>query len=153
MTKASVRRLLPIALAVVIVAALAWFFRPAPATAPAPALTESARPAPGAALVEVALPETLSDRAQIGKRGFEAKCLACHGTNAAGQQGVAPPLVHKLYEPSHHSDAAFVMAAKNGVRAHHWPFGNMLPVAGLTDADALAIAAYVRELQRANGIN
>ena len=55
--------------------------------------------------------------------------------NAAGQNGVSSPLVHKIYEPSHHSDMAFVLAAKNGVRSHHWNFGNMPPVKGLTDAD------------------
>jgi hypothetical protein len=48
---------------------------------------------------------------------------------------------------------AFVLAAKNGVRAHHWKFGNMPPVKGLTQADVKYIARYVRELQRENGIN
>jgi cytochrome c len=108
--------------------------------------------AQGAPIVEVAIPAELSANAQIGKRVFEAKCAACHGTNAAGQNGVAPPLVHKIYEPNHHSDMAFVLAAKNGVRSHHWNFGNMPPVEGLTDGDVKMIARYVRELQAANGI-
>ena len=97
-------------------------------------------------------PAELSAEAQIGKVGFEAKCATCHGTNAAGQDGVAPPLVHKIYEPSHHGDAAFWLATQNGVRAHHWPFGNMPPIDGLTRADVRAITTYVRALQRANGI-
>ena len=108
--------------------------------------------AEGAPIVEVALPGELSPEAQIGKRAFEAKCATCHGANAAGQNGVAPPLVHEIYEPSHHSDMAFVLAAKNGVRSHHWSFGNMPPVEGLTDADVKYIARYVRELQKENGI-
>ena len=108
--------------------------------------------AQGAPIVEVALPAELSSEAQIGKRAFEAKCATCHGANAAGQNGVAPPLVHKIYEPNHHSDMAFVLAAKNGVRAHHWNFGNMAPVEGLTDADVKMIARYVRQLQAENGI-
>ncbi len=107
----------------------------------------------GPAMVDVAVPETLSANAEIGKMAFEAKCAECHGANAAGQDGVAPPLVHKIYEPSHHGDAAFLLAAKNGVRAHHWRFGNMPPVEGVTDGDVKMIVAYVRELQRANGIN
>lgn len=107
----------------------------------------------GDPIVEVALPSELSQTAEVGKRVFDTSCAACHGANAAGQNGVAPPLVHKIYEPSHHSDAAFLLAAKNGVRAHHWNFGNMPPVEGLTDADVKMVAAYVRELQRANGIN
>lgn len=107
----------------------------------------------GAPIVQVALPDQLSPEAQMGKRAFDAKCAACHGANAAGQNGVAPPLVHRTYEPSHHSDMAFFMAAQNGVRAHHWTFGNMPPVEGLTRADIQAIVAYIRELQQANGIN
>ena len=104
-------------------------------------------------LAEVLLPKTLSQSAQIGKRAFGAKCVACHGINAAGQVGVAPPLVHKIYEPSHHGDESFQRAVSLGVRAHHWPFGNMPAVEGLTRGDVVMVAAYIRELQRANGIN
>lgn len=107
----------------------------------------------GAAIVQIVVPEELSTNAQIGKIGFEAKCAACHGVNAAGQNGVAPPLVHITYEPNHHGDASFIQAVKNGVRAHHWGFGNMPPVEGLTTGDVKMIVAYVRELQRANGID
>lgn len=107
----------------------------------------------GPPMVAVALPERLSEDARIGKTTFDAKCAACHGTNAAGQEGVAPPLVHKIYEPGHHGDAAFLLAARIGVRAHHWRFGNMPPVEGVTDDDVKMIATYVRELQRTNGID
>ena len=44
-------------------------------------------------------------------------------------------------------------AAALGVRGHHWRFGDMPPVEGLTRTDVAMIVAYVRELQRANGIN
>lgn len=116
--------------------------------------SETGEPQPsGAAMVQVIVPDTFSDNARIGQVAFEAKCAVCHGANAAGQDGVAPPLVHKIYEPSHHGDAAFLLAVKNGVRAHHWRFGNMPPVEGVTDGDVKMIVAYVRELQRANGIN
>ena len=132
-----------------VVGLLAWFVM-----APADPEPANAQTSPGgAAMVSVVVPETLSDQAQIGQRAFEAKCASCHGENAAGQDGVAPPLVHKIYEPSHHGDMAFVLAAQNGVRAHHWRFGNMPPVEGLTRGDVMNIVAYVRELQRANGIN
>ena len=109
--------------------------------------------AQGSPMVEVRLPDTLSAQAQIGQRGFQAMCAECHGENAAGRNGMAPPLVHRIYEPSHHADAAFLRAAQNGVRAHHWNFGNMPPVEGITRAEITAITAYVRELQRTNGIN
>ena len=107
----------------------------------------------GLPMVEVVLPDALSSNAEIGKLAFEAKCSDCHGANAAGQDGIAPPLVHKIYEPSHHGDGSFLLAAKNGVRAHHWRFGDMPPIESVTDGDVKMIVAYVRELQRANGIN
>ncbi len=113
----------------------------------------SVQPKAGAAMVEVRLPAALSDQSILGKRAFDAVCASCHGENAAGQQGIAPPLIHKIYEPSHHADMAFVFAAQRGVKAHHWPFGNMPPVEGLTNADIATIVSYVRELQRENGIN
>ncbi|MCX7560897.1 cytochrome c [Sulfitobacter sp. F26204] len=105
------------------------------------------------ALVNVLLPESLSPEAQLGKRGFDAKCAACHGRNAAGRDGVAPPLVHIIYEPGHHGDESFQRAAALGVRAHHWRFGDMPPVTGVTSSDVAKITAYIRALQRTNGIN
>jgi len=107
----------------------------------------------GAPIASVRIPAAFSTDAQIGKRVFEAKCAVCHGTNAAGQNGVAPPLVNDIYRPGHHGDGAFVYAARNGVQSHHWNFGNMPPIEGLTDADVRYVARYVRELQRENGIN
>lgn len=106
----------------------------------------------GKPTVDVTVPP-LKGLALEGSKAFAANCSACHGANAAGNEGVGPPLVHKIYEPSHHGDMAFVLAAKNGVRQHHWPYGNMPPVEGVSDADIKAIIAYVRTLQRANGIN
>lgn len=112
----------------------------------------AAAPVEGGPIVKVTLPATLSDEAQVGKRAFDAVCAACHGQNATGKIGFGPPLVHKIYEPKHHGDMSFFMAVEQGVRAHHWPFGNMPPQQGLTRADVASIVTYVRELQRANGI-
>lgn len=108
--------------------------------------------AEGAAIAQITLPDELSDNARLGKSIFEGACAECHGTNAAGRNGVAPPLVHKIYEPSHHSDMAFLSAAQNGVKSHHWNFGNMPQVKGVTQGDVKMVVEYVRELQRANGI-
>ncbi|MEP4191598.1 MAG: c-type cytochrome, partial [Sneathiella sp.] len=74
-------------------------------------------------IVFVTLPATLSASAQTGRQSFDANCASCHGQNAAGQEGTAPPLIHKIYEPSHHGDGSFQRAVASGVRAHHWPFG------------------------------
>ena len=106
----------------------------------------------GTALVAIKTPEGYSQNAQIGQRLFEAKCADCHGPNAVGQAGVAPPVIHKIYEPNHHGDESFQRAVALGVRAHHWKFGNMPAVAGLTRAAVKSIIAYVRELQRHNSI-
>lgn len=106
----------------------------------------------GAPIVAVTMPE-ITGEARLGQRAFVAKCAACHGPDAGGRNGLGPPLVHKIYEPSHHGDAAFLLAAQNGVRSHHWPFGNMPPVEGITRAEVISIVAYVRTLQRANGID
>ena len=132
-----------------------WQFVGAEDTAVGHSMTppDTSEIAEGGPIVQVQLPDELSQQAALGKNIFEAKCSECHGENAAGQNGVAPPLVHKIYEPSHHSDMAFVLAAQNGVRAHHWNFGNMPKIEGLTQGDVKMVAAYVRELQRANGIN
>lgn len=104
-----------------------------------------------AAPAAVVLPAAFSDQAKIGERVFNAVCAACHGAAAAGTD-VGPPLVHRIYEPLHHGDHAFEMAVANGVRAHHWTFGDMPPQPALTRADLNTVIAYIRELQRANGI-
>ncbi|RSK32309.1 c-type cytochrome [Rhodovulum iodosum] len=102
-------------------------------------------------LATLTIPDLTEDQAS-GKALFDRNCAACHGANANGSdQG--PPLVHRVYEPSHHGDMAFLLAATRGVRAHHWRFGNMPAVEGVTNDDAAKITAYVRALQRANGIN
>lgn len=93
----------------------------------------------------------LSEPAQEGQTEFKANCAGCHGANAAGTN-LGPPLVHKIYEPSHHQDFAFRNAVQNGVQSHHWQFGNMRPVPQVSEADVERIICYVRELQRANGI-
>ena len=108
---------------------------------------------PGDPIVEVDVPQQLVGAEILGKMGFDAKCAACHGTNAAGVQGSGPPLVHKIYEPGHHGDMSFFLAVRRGTRSHHWRFGDMPPVEGLTESDVANIVAYVRALQRENGIN
>ncbi len=106
----------------------------------------------GDPIVKVKLPDKLSPRAQLGKKAFDSVCAACHGVNASGRYGHGPTFISRIYVPTHHGDEAFVFAAQNGVRSHHWPFGDMPPQKGLTRADLMNIAVYIRELQRANGI-
>ena len=143
-------------LAVAAIAAAGWYWSETRSSGATSLATRSGAtaPAPGAPMAQVVVPAELSAQAQQGEIFYTAACASCHGTDAAGQEGIAPPLVHRIYEPSHHDDMAFVLAARNGVRAHHWAFGNMPPVEQpLTDGELAAIIAYVRELQRANGIS
>ncbi|WP_029059641.1 c-type cytochrome [Stappia stellulata] len=105
----------------------------------------------GGALAEVIVPE-MTGEARLGETEFAENCASCHGANAAGRDGIGPPLVHRVYEPGHHADGAFYLAVARGVRAHHWTFGDMPPVAGVSPEEISRIVAYVRTLQRANGI-
>lgn len=104
-----------------------------------------------APMVAVAVPE-LTGLARQGADVFEENCAACHGANGAGNEGYGPPLLHPIYRPNHHADGSFFVAVQNGVRAHHWTFGDMPPVAGLSQSDILKIVTYIRELQRRNGV-
>ena len=94
---------------------------------------------------------TLSKMAQAGEELFNANCSICHGVKAAGT-GQGPTLIDKIYHPGHHPDFSFRNAVSNGVRQHHWVFGDMAPVAGVSSADVEKIICYVREIQRASGI-
>lgn len=86
-----------------------------------------------------------------GEQKFTANCSACHGAGGVGtKQG--PPLVHKVYEPNHHGDAAFLRAAANGVKSHHWQFGDMPKIDAVKPDDVEQIVKYVRWLQKQAGI-
>lgn len=104
------------------------------------------------ALVAIQMPQ-IKGNAAIGQSIFEGACVACHGSNAVGVEGAGPPLIHVIYETSHHADESFQRAVAMGVRSHHWQFGDMPPVEGLTRGDVAMVIAYIREIQRANGIN
>jgi len=102
-------------------------------------------------VVRVTVPE-LSRTASAGQEAFTAQCAGCHGPNAGGtDQG--PPLIHDWYRPGHHADVAFRLAAQRGVPQHHWNFGNMPPQPQVGDRSMQQIITFVRELQRANGID
>lgn len=132
-----------------------WAMRPAPQAPGQVGRPTGAAPAAATAsgeMVAVTVPE-LTGAALRGQQYFQAKCAVCHGPNAGGQEGKAPPLVHQYYRPAHHGDMAIRLAARRGVTSHHWRFGNMPPIEGLTDADLNDIIAFIRAVQRANGIS
>lgn len=99
---------------------------------------------------ELVIPD-LSDVAMKGKAAFEANCLVCHGSDATGSD-MGPPLVHKIYNPGHHSDEAFFLAGQRGTKQHHWRFGDMPAQSQVSYEQMALIIQYVREMQLANGI-
>jgi mono/diheme cytochrome c family protein len=102
------------------------------------------------ALREVVVP-VLSPQARAGELSYVERCAGCHGPHGAGSTR-GPALVHSVYRPAHHADGAFLLAVRRGVRAHHWSFGDMPPQTGVTDREVAEIIRYVRDLQKANGI-
>ena len=107
------------------------------------------RPDPSDEVRGVAIAD-LSARAAEGKAAFEAVCAACHGATAAGTDK-GPPLIHDIYNPGHHPDEAFRAAIADGARQHHWDFGPMPAVPGLSDAEVEAVIAFVRSRQELEG--
>jgi mono/diheme cytochrome c family protein len=101
-------------------------------------------------LAAVKLPE-MTPALNLGKLNYDAKCASCHGLNGAGTDK-GPTFLHRVYHPGHHGDGAFFLAPRRGVRAHHWPYGDMPPVPDVSDAQIEKIVLYVRALQRVNGI-
>ena len=119
-----------------------------PTITPAPTAAPTAAGATAGSAVAVApVPPEHTD----GEAQFNQLCSDCHGQGAMGTDK-GPPLVHRLYVPSHHGNAAFVNAIMNGVQAHHWQFGDMPPVAGVSGEQVRAITLYVRWIQEQNGI-
>ncbi len=107
-------------------------------------------PDPTAKPVNLVLP-VFTVEASEGRDLFAGNCATCHGDNASGSK-TGPPLIHDIYNPGHHPDESFYAATANGVRQHHWPYGNMPRIDNLEKNDIAKIIQYVRELQVANGI-
>jgi len=93
----------------------------------------------------------MTPRLNLGKLSYDAFCASCHGKTGGGTDK-GPTFIHRVYHPGHHGDGSFYVAAKKGARAHHWPFGDMKPVKGVTDAQLGPIIEYVRAVQKANGL-
>lgn len=93
----------------------------------------------------------LSPMAVAGRRAYEATCAKCHGAFGSGTDK-GPPLLNPVYNAGHHSDEAFMRAVRNGVRQHHWRFGDMPAQPEVTEQKVQQIVKFVREIQQANGI-
>jgi cytochrome c2 len=98
---------------------------------------------PGLASEDIAIPFHLAR----GQMLYEQYCSSCHGAQLDGTDK-GPPLIHPFYKPSHHGDKAFYRAAIQGSRQHHWEFGDMLPVLGMTPKKMDSLVPYVRYYQQ-----
>jgi len=86
----------------------------------------------------------------VGSDLYAAGCAPCHGQDLRGTDR-GPSHLSTVYQPSHHADGSFLLAVKRGSPAHHWQFGDMPPIEGLTEEAVAAIVAFVRENQRLEG--
>ena len=112
---------------------------------------EQATAEPQRAAAAAAPASGISEMARAGESVFNANCSICHGAGAVGtRQG--PPLTDGVYHPGHHPDPSFRNAVRNGVPQHHWGFGDMPPVPGVSPDEVEEIICYVRQTQRTNGL-
>jgi len=87
----------------------------------------------------------------LGKMNYQVYCASCHGKTTEGTDK-GPTFLHRVYHPGHHSDQAFYSAPIKGARAHHWQFGDMKPVEGITEDKLNSIVPYIRAVQKENGL-
>jgi mono/diheme cytochrome c family protein len=99
---------------------------------------------------DVRLPEMTPELSR-GELNYGLRCGSCHGKNLIGTDK-GPPFLHPVYHKGHHGDKSFYIASKQGAKAHHWNFGDMKPVEGITDAQIASILTYIRAVQAANGL-
>jgi mono/diheme cytochrome c family protein len=85
-----------------------------------------------------------------GSALYAEHCASCHGADLRGTDK-GPSHLSVIYEPNHHSDDSFRSAIANGAPQHHFEFGDMAPVEGLSADDVEAVIAFVRAEQQRLG--
>jgi mono/diheme cytochrome c family protein len=86
----------------------------------------------------------------LGEDVYQSRCAACHGDDLRGTER-GPSQLSIVYQPSHHPDASYVAAITQGSASHHWDFGDMPPVEGLSEDEIASVIAYIRSVQDAEG--
>jgi mono/diheme cytochrome c family protein len=95
-------------------------------------------------------PSVASADLDRGAEVYAQSCASCHGTDLRGTER-GPSHLSIVYEPNHHTDDAFRSAIANGAAQHHWNFGPMPAIAGLSADDVESVIAYVRAQQQEQG--
>lgn len=104
----------------------------------------------GGTTAATGIPTQDPEQVAVGELLYAARCAECHGTDLRGSDR-GPSHLSEIYAPNHHADGAFLFAVQAGSRAHHWSFGDMPPIEGLSTEDVEAIVSFVREQQRIHG--
>jgi len=86
-----------------------------------------------------------------GRALYQRHCASCHGTDLRGTDK-GPSHLSQVYEAGHHPDDSFRAAVTQGARAHHWDFGDMAPVPGLSAEEIDAVIAFIRHQQETEGL-
>lgn len=93
---------------------------------------------------------TSGSSSDVGAKVYAQSCAQCHGADLRGTHR-GPSQFSQVYEPGHHPDASYRSAIVNGVTAHHWDFGDMPAIKGLSDTEVDAVIAYIRAQQAEHG--
>jgi mono/diheme cytochrome c family protein len=85
-----------------------------------------------------------------GAEPYAQHCASCHGADLRGTDE-GPSHLSVVYEPGHHPDWSFEVAVREGVRAHHWSYGDMPPIPDIDDDELDDLIAYIRAVQEDQG--
>lgn len=88
---------------------------------------------------------TLNAGAADGAAIYTSKCVSCHGADGKGATAMGKKLKCKDLTVSKPTEAQVVKAVKEGIKEGDKV--RMKPIAGVTDDDAKAIAAYIKGLK------
>ena len=88
---------------------------------------------------------------QLGGIAYAKECTECHGRTARGTVR-GPNLIHPDYGPGKRSDAQFSQALREGKQARRAGYLDMPAVQDRSERNLKQLVAFLREVQRANGI-
>ena len=97
---------------------------------------------PASTAAELAIPD--------GAEVYQQYCAECHGVGLRGTDE-GPSQLSIIYEPNHHGDYAYRVAIREGTREHHWWFGDMPPVEGISDLEIEKVISFIRAEQQRLG--